>query len=361
MNTIDITDAVSLVKKCISHEFVPYFMGQSGIGKTMMFEQVAHTLGWDFKTYNCSYADFADWGLYVKITKKVHEVRSEDFEDTVDVNVDSKGTYEVVSAMIPEHMQWLFNATKPTLVLIDELPLAPEMIQGNFMALFNERHVKGRPISEHIHFVVAGNRPKDKVGGSPLKWPLVSRMAVFEVTCGAKYLESWRTYMIRKGTNPLWVAALEKMPEMLTDAKPNTTGVKEGGDPRSWDRALTTLSNASISEPNEEMRAILSSFVGAGNASKFLGYLAVRSQFPDIHEALKNPDSVAIPQERPDLMYAFGSTIAFHADEENLGAVLELVRRFPTEFKTRILKDIGLRNPQLQANDLYIQATIGGI
>tara|TARA_R100000951_G_scaffold41798_3_gene35259 strand:- start:2196 stop:3254 length:1059 start_codon:yes stop_codon:yes gene_type:complete len=350
-NTIDILDAVKLTETCISHEFIPYLMGQSGIGKTTMFEQVAKRKGWAFKSYNCSYADFADWGLYVKKKKQHYYMK-----DTLDEKLVEQ---EVVEAVIPEHMQWIFTASVPTLVLIDELPLAPEMIQGNFMAIFNERHIRGKRISDNIYFVVAGNRAKDKVGGTPLKWPLVARMAVFEVACGVSYLNSWREYMIRKGVNPIYVAALEKIPEMLTDAKPNTTGRKEGGDPRAWDRALTVCSKTNLG--NEDMRILLSSFVGESNASKFIGYLQVREAFPEIEEALKDPTNVNIPKDRPDIMYAFGSTIAFHASEDNIASVIELVRRFPEEFKNRIMKDIALRNPSIQGHELYISATLGGI
>ena len=350
MSTIklDITTIFEKIEKYISHSYIPYIMGPSGVGKTDMSEQLAKRKGWEFRSYNCTYADFADWGLYVKTTKKIHEVRAEDFEDTVSVNVDSKGTYEVVEAIIPEHMDWLFNAEKPTLVLVDELPLAPEIIQGNLMAVFNERHIRGRKISDNIHFIVAGNRPQDRVGGSPLKWPLLSRMAIFEAKCGPKYVESWADHAIRKGIHPLYVSIIRDNPDILTNAKPNTVGDK-GGDPRAWFKALSLLTE--FGEDSD----VLASMVGEDNTIQFMGALDIRKDFPSIEDVLKNPSSFTPSTDRMDLNYAFGSALAYYATEDNFSSILDVASRLPKELRVRIAKDCGLRNKDLTNLPIYFQ------
>ena len=338
----DITSVMKLIDKCLCTEFVPYLKGQSGIGKTRMIEQLADRRGWQFKMYNCTYADFADWGLYTKMGNKESDR---------------------VEAVIPEHMQWLFNAEYPTLVLVDELPLAPEMIQGNLMALFNERHIRGKPLSPQVHFIAAGNRPQDKVGGNAIKWPLASRVAVFEVEVGPDYVKAWGEYMRNKGTPDVFVSAVLDMPSMLNDAKPNTTADKEGGDPRSWDLALSILSNVGINcaqaSGRNQAKSLLAAYVGQANAQQFVGYVRNHLTMPDIEKVLANPSTAPIPDE-PDQLFQFGNSLAFHASDENADAIATLVDRVPEELKERVLKDILTKKPHLGTNRAIIALTVKG-
>lgn len=320
---IDLIDAVETATMCVSHDHIPLFVGPSGIGKTALFKKMAERKGHDFRTYDCSYADFADWGLYTKM------------EDGV-------------RAVIPEHMQWLFNTDRPTIVLVDELPLAPEIIQGNFMAMFNQRMVRNQRISDNLLFVSAGNRSEDMVGGNPLKWPLVSRMAVYPVFCGDRYFKEWGRYMDGRA-DPTHIAALLRSPDMLLNAKPSTSGLKEGGDPRSWDKALHTIYKLKL--PMHQAKRVLLTHVGEENATKFEGIF----ELPDLESSIANPESVVLPENRPDLLAAFGSAIAASATKDNLQGVLDLTRKFPKEFQSRIVKDIGIQHEELKGEGLYMQ------
>jgi len=325
MNTVklDILTVFEKIEKYIGHDFIPYLMGSAGIGKTQMSEQLAERKGWKFREYNCTYADFADWGLYIK-------------KD------------ETIEAMIPEHMNWLFDTAEPTLVLIDELPLASEIIQGNLMALFNERHVRGRRISGNLFFIVAGNRPQDRVGGNPIKWPLLSRMDIFECEITSKYVESWSEHLIKTGVNPLYANILRNHPDMVNNAKPNTIGEK-GGDPRAWHKALHRMTEMG------EDQDILASSVGTANALQFFSELDIRKDFPDIKEALKDPSIFQPSTDRIDLNYAFGSTLAYYADKDNFRSILDLVNKLPKELRVRVVKDCGLRNKELTSLPDYFQ------
>jgi hypothetical protein len=342
MSTIklDITTVFEKIAKYIDHDYIPYLMGPSGIGKTQMSEQLAKKKGWAFREYNCTYADFADWGLYIKKNKQHYYMK-----DTLDEKLVER---EVVEAVIPEHMDWLFNATEPTLVLVDELPLAPEIIQGNLMAAFNERHVRGRKISDNVYFIVAGNRPKDRVGGNPIKWPLLSRMDIFSCEVTPKYVGNWSDHMVREGVNPLYAAIIRNNPEWLSNAVPNTVGDK-GGDPRAWHKALARMTDKG------EDQDILASTVGETNAIQFMAVLELRKDFPDIEEAIADPSKFTPSPDRLDLNYAFGSALAYYATEENFPRILDVVEKLPKELQVRVVKDCGLRNKDLTNLPLYFQ------
>lgn len=332
----DITSVMALIEKCLCTEFVPYLKGQSGIGKTRMIQQMADRKGWHFRMYNCTYADFADWGLYTKMEGGVE-------------------------AVIPEHMQWLFNAEYPTLVLVDELPLAPEMIQGNLMALFNERHIRGKALSPHVHFIAAGNRPQDKVGGNAIKWPLASRVAVFEVEVGTPYVKAWGEYMRGKGTPEVFVSAVLDMPDMLNDAKPNTTADKEGGDPRSWDLGLSILTGAGINcataTGRNQAKSLMAAYVGQANAQQFVGFVRNQLSMPQIEALLKDPSGHPLPDE-PDQLLSLGKSLAFHADTDTVDSVATIIDRVPPEMRERILKDILVKKPHLAAHKSVIALAV---
>lgn len=334
----DIINVMKLVDRCLCTEFVPYLKGPSGIGKTRMSEEIAKRRGWDFKSYNCTYADFADWGLYTKMGDDVR-------------------------AVIPDHMQWLFDAEYPTLVLVDELPLAPELIQGNLMALFNERHIRGQAISPAVHFIAAGNRPQDKVGGNAIKWPLASRVAVFEVEVGPEYAKAWGEFMRAKGTPEVYVEAVLDQPDMLSNATPNTTADKEGGDPRAWDLALSILSNAGINcaqaTGRAEARMLLSAYVGEANAQNFIGYVKSALTMPNMEALLKDPNNHPLP-EQTDLMYTLGNSLAFHATEKNAYDIATVINRMPEELKERVLKDLLNKKPHLGTHKAFIALAVKG-
>ena len=325
----DIVDVFAVIDKCLCPEFVPYIKGPSGIGKTMLSEQMAQRRGWLFEPYDCTYADFADWGLYTKME-------------------DKDGPY--VEACIPRHMDWLFNATMETLVLVDELPLAPELIQGNLMALFNQRHIRGRRISEYVHFIVAGNRPQDKVGGNAIKWPLASRVAVFNAEFGPASVKSWGNYMRKKGIPSTYTSAVLDQPSMLTDAEPNTVAEKRGGDPRAWDRALSILTgtgiNCGTASGRNDARALVASYVGDANAQQFIGYVKNHLDIPDISALLQDPKNHPLPDD-PDKLYSLGNSLAFHASNDNIETVIAVIERVPPELQQRILKDLLNRKPHL--------------
>jgi len=333
----DITSVMKLIDKCLCTDFVPYLKGQSGIGKTRMIEQLADRRGWQFKMYNCTYADFADWGLYTKMG-------------------------ESVEAVIPEHMQWLFNAEYPTLVLVDELPLAPELIQGNLMALFNERHIRGKALSPQVHFIAAGNRPQDKVGGNAIKWPLASRVAVFEVEVGPEYVNAWGEYMKAKAIPDVYVDAVLDMPSMLNDAEPNTTADKNGGDPRSWDLAMSILAGAGINcaqaAGRNQAKSLMAAYVGQANAQQFVGYVRNHLTLPSVEAILKDPSNHPLPDE-PDQLLQLGNSLAFHAQDDNVDAITYVIDRVPPEMKERIIKDILAKKPHLCTHKSIVALSIG--
>jgi hypothetical protein len=292
-------------------------VGQPGVGKSDIVTQVAATL---------------DFDLIV-----THPV--------VEDPTDYKGMPAVVSGaggptaeFLPfGELSRMLGATKPTLVMMDDLGQAPPAVQAAVMQLVLARRINGHRISDHVSFMAATNRREDKAAVTGLIAPLLDR---FTTVLTMEFdLDEWITWGIDHAMPPELLAFARLKPALVNAFEPNKE-MKKSPTPRSV-AGLGRLVNLGVLEYEA-----LAGAAGQGFATEFLAFYRTWRSLPDRTEIYLNPDTAPVP-EGPDVLYALMGCLSFAANPGNFEQTVRYLSRVPAEFSVVCVKDAVARNKGL--------------
>ena len=201
--------AMKLVEYSIQTKRSLLLVGPPGIGKSEIVEQVANRLG--ARLMYCHAA--------------VHEPS------------DFRGLGVVIPGN-PPRAEWLpfslleelINADSLTVAFFDDLGQAPEAVQAALMQLLQARRVGQHTISDHVVFLAATNRRRDRAGVHGILSAIRSRFrTIVELVPD---VEDWCTWAIQAGLPATGIAFVRIRPQYLLDCakqdyKPSTEIVPE--------------------------------------------------------------------------------------------------------------------------------------
>ena len=223
--------------------------GPAGSGKTQMAMQAAT---------ECDYRH-----VYIDLSV----LEAPDFVGLPTLSEDRK----FVKYATPEFMPCTDTAgdAKPVVMIFDEVDKSKPELQHPLLEILLEHSINGRKLNMQAA-ILTGNLPDEGAFSQPVSHALTNRCMVFKLEPN---FESWQTWAVRAGINPLVVGFLSRNPEFLQMPAPE-------GDPtaychpsaRSWSMAAKDLDRAQ--DQNTTFQTMLvSGRVGTGAAAKFRVWL----------------------------------------------------------------------------------------
>jgi MoxR-like ATPase len=312
------------VKECVAADITPIIWGAPGCGKTQVIEQTAAAIG-----YECI---------------KAHPA--------VDDPVDWKGlpmpSGDGVSAEFRPYGNLLrcLNASKPTIVFLDDLGQSPQSVQAALMQVIHGRELNGQRISDLVRFVAASNRETDRAYVQRLITPIANRCVHFDYEIDHN---DWANWALGANLPIETIAFIRFRSNLLHQFDPHSKE-KAFPSPRSWEFAsrITTRSINPLIEYE-----VYKGIVGEAAAAEYVGFLKIFRELPNPDAVIMSPATADVPQ-KPDVLYALAGALAKRAGENNFDRILEYGKRIPVEFCILMVRDIVKLNSKLQNTKAFI-------
>lgn len=300
---------------------IPYWVSGPGLGKTTGLRAVGVELGLDPITLIGSQydsAELAGWSLPIEGGDRMKR-------------------------SIPD---WFPDGSKPTLLILDELPQSTTAVQNIFAQMTNEHRVGSHRLPMNCYIVAAGNRSTDKAGTNTIPTHLRDRLTMLNVEAD---LEDTLLYFNSVGVDERVCAYLRHRPDFLhkfdrdADACPS---------PRSWERVGSII--------NFPLDALCVAYtmegqVGKTAAADFHAFLKVISKMPDIDGIIRDPANAEVPSD-PAIRHAVCSALARRMTDGNAASITAYLKRIPQkEFAAFAMKDAMSRDGTLKQNNAVRQ------
>lgn len=318
---MNIGQAKSQVRLAIRTKRPILLVGQPGVGKTAIVEQVAKEASLDF----------------------LSEVATT-LEPT-----DLKGLPAVVDGQA-EYLPYGFlraicNAQRPTLALIDDVGHAGPEVQKALMHLLLARSVGDKMVSEHVSFALATNDVGQRAGVTGLLSPLQNRLYIIKVTPSPN---DWCEWAVKNKINPAVVAFVKSTPQLFDDWS-QPAGIEASCTPRSL-HMLSDFMHAGAQTIDE-----YSGCIGFRVAAQFAAYLDVYKNLPGVGAVLDNPYRVPVP-DTLDRKHGICAALACVTDPAAWSKIIIYLERFPEkEIQVSCVSDALSRTPDLDKCDAVKQ------
>lgn len=255
----------------------------------------------------------------------------------------------------------MINAKKLTVVFIDDLGQASELVQAALMQLLLARQINGHMISPNVVFVAASNRRSDRAGVKGILEVVKSRFAtIVELQTSPK---DWRKWARDEGNiEPEVIEFIGFRPEALDDFKP-TGDMTNSPSPRMWEFVNQHLTKVKYSSQGLLLAAIAGA-VGKGYAQEFVGFRRVWKDLAKLDLILTNPETAPIATE-PSARWATMTALPHRVEKESIGRYLTYMDRLINEnqgsFAAVSLKTLMRVNPKMINTNAYARASAGPI
>lgn len=235
------------------------------------------------------------------------------------------------------------EASKPTVLHIDEVPQAVMMNQNIVSRIVHDRVLGEHKLPDSTAIILSGNMRQHKAGTFEMPTHLRNRLAHVEMVADR---DDFRVYCGSRDINPMITAYLEWRPDHLSmfDATQYANP-----SPRTWEKVSRVLA---LKLPQYAERALVTGLNGEGVTNEFYGFIKIASGLPEIKDIFNNPEGVRIAND-PATIYALMGAVANHATPRNMDVVRRILNRISSEeFKKKeycvsCLKEMQARNPNL--------------
>jgi hypothetical protein len=251
------------------------------------------------------------------------------------------------------------------ILFLDELSSAPPMVQASAYQLVLDRRIGDAVLPDGWHVVAAGNRTSDRSVVYKLAKALANRFVHLEIEPD---VDVWKAWAYGK-MDPRIIGYISWQGiSGLFDFKPDSDE-PAFPSPRTWEFANGIL-NGKLNKAhvelakNEALHIALAGAVGFGEATKFINYIAITDNLPDIDRIVSDPtanSTISVPDDIA-LKYATISGIISNliqrqnrlnasveiSDDEKLTTLhrffsnsVKYASRFETEYATLFITDLG--------------------
>lgn len=314
--------AISLIKSLIAspHRLSMFLSGPPGVGKSAVVAQAAREVGYNL--------------LDIRVT--LHE--SVDFTGVPGVE-DGK-TVWYTPDLFPSEGNWV--------VLLDELPDAPKMVQSALYRLIDSGCIGNYKAPDTVRFIAAGNRQKDRAAAGALSTALRSRFVNVEIEPS---LDDWTDWALGADIRPEVIAFLRFRPECLYQFDPSRNTEETFPAPRTWEMVSRALDS---NVPSEVELPLFSGCVGQGAGGEFASFLKICRKLPNPDAVLMDPDKAQVPDDS-SVLYALSSALARKASQGNADRFFKYAARMPAEFSILMVRDAIRRDSEIQNTKAFIE------
>jgi len=249
--------------------------------------------------------------------------------------------------------------TGPGILLIEEIPNAPQAHHYALFQLCQERRLGDYILPHDVYIVATGNRKTDGCGVKRMPSSFGNRFTQVDFETDPK---DWQEWARAHGVDYRIIAATNYLPELLTE----WDGMIDG--PQSSPRSLAAFSDILVANKyrvtatadvggkdsyqtprydSDSQRAFRAAkgTIGEIDAAQLIGFLALFDLIPAIPEILANPEGVPIP-DRVDLKFATIAALQKKVGRDDIKNALIYVDRFKDDcFRAIFGTDFGTINP----------------
>lgn len=302
-----------------------HLLGEPGIGKTSMFEDIVARTGLKGIYIDVPNVELGDLGIPVP-------------------NHDTKTT-----SMYPNEY-WGFHTGEPLCIFLDEFTKGAQGVQNMLHPLLNERRFGSKKIHPDSIVVTAGNLTGDGVG-DVMKGHTRQRVTVVHVKKPEAGIEadgkvkdgSWGQWALRSDIAPEVVTWVKEYPQVL--ASYLDAGQAENPyiyNPKQSQRAVCsprTLAKASniIKKRDlfsrDALMAALAGTIGEAGARDLMAYLSVADSLPTWDSIMKNPDEANVPSS-PAALCILAYSALQRVERDTIGNWFTYLKRTPKELQS---------------------------
>ncbi len=297
------TISPSQLKTVLTQTIIPsgisaFITGAPGIGKSDLIRSVANDLDLEVVDVRASLLD----------------------------PVDLRGLPSVGDGVTQWNMPDFFPKEGRGIIFLDEINVAPKLVQGALYQLVLDRKLGDYEVPEGWVVIAAGNRKEDRAIVQDAGTALATRFVHLDLVPD---LDDWTDWAVQddSGIATEVLAFIRFRPELLhkfsADEKTHPT-------PRTW----SFVSRIFDTNPDRALRlALYSGCVGEAAAVEFTGFLDIMERIPSIDEVLMDPDGAEVPEAQDvAVLYALTASLAKKATKDNVAKVFQYLKRLPEEF-----------------------------
>jgi hypothetical protein len=276
-------------------------VGAPGVGKTYGFLQAAGELGWE-SILMCSA-----------------------LEDPSTIRgYPSRGDGGEATHCLFDGIARAFRATKPTVLVFDDLGMASESTMRSIVRLIQFGEIDNRRLPDCVVIGAATNDVGHGAGVYGMIEPLKSRFhSIINVET---HVDDVVGYGLSRDW-PAWLLAfLRNSPDAIHDWKPEKSMKQGGACPRGWEY-VAEWDNDGFDDVE-----VWSGAVGKGQATAARAFKDLIADLPDIAGVLLAPDSAPVP-ENPSARWLVSLALAGKLTAANFGQGLKYLLRLPQPFR----------------------------
>ena len=224
------------------------------------------------------------------------------------------------------------------LVLLDELPDAPDATKTASYQLILDRKIGQNHLHPECYVGAAGNGTQHGAMAQEMGTALRSRMIHLELGVQS---ESWLDWASKNNIDYRIVAFINYRPEYL-----DTFESKLDDKTFSCGRTLEMLSK--VIEDKVELvpsdASLINGTVSVAVGTDFYSFCQLSHKLPTLKEIERNPKGVDLPDDtEPGQQWFIAGFLAQHIDAKNINELLTCMKRLPVEFQTMCVKEIAVK------------------
>lgn len=227
------------------------------------------------------------------------------------------------------------------LIVFDELPTAPPMVQNALYQLILDRRCGEYELPPGATMIACGNRETDRGATYSMPTPLASRFIHLHL---APSLEKWQDWAARNDIAPEIIFFLRFNPKLFHAFDPRQKKEQAFPCPRTW-AFISKVVNEKNGLPLNVERNIYAGAIGQGAAVEFSAFMEHFRELPDPQSIFDDPEHAVIP-ENVDAQIALAAALSRHVNDVTFPALMTYVNRLPGFEIAQYLVDSCLRKDE---------------
>jgi len=246
------------------------------------------------------------------------------------------------------------DPSKPSIVLVDELPDSVPTMTKLYYSLILDRKVGVHSLGKLAYIMGAGNRAEDKGFSSPMPAPLITRFVHVGVCCPTPNFEKETVetaeidveptlVYFTKHFHPIVASFLKLWPKYIYNHQ---------AVPRTWEY-ISKLSYVSDDLTNYIYCSLVEGLVGVGIGQEFCAFALLYNEMPSTDAIIKNPDTALIP-DKMDVAWATATALMHRLTVENASNIIRYIERLDMEIQYYFFMIAPRVNEKIIATKEYI-------
>lgn len=322
-----VVSSITMMKKVIarayenpeSRKWAICMIGESGIGKNQLQEQLAAELGIEYMWFSCKGLAPEDLrGFPMPVRKLNGEKYAGDMEGLTKLLYDYYHRDPVYCFQTLEYLEKAFDPNFKGIIHFDELAQASKEVQEILYSLFYDRRIDNKKLSDGALIVISMNPPQmSEYMLSKLSKALVDRLALFKVVSTA---EEWLRWADSNKVHSSLLSFVKTMPQVYERNK--------GRRLKHLSDMLYTFTDVTDESVRDELKVIVNSCIDLDSASSFAKHLREifeisgvqilagdKVQFKKLKSMLeKNSKAVQMHKIQADMGSVFKSPVTYLKD-----------------------------------------------